>query len=101
MGMKNLLILLLSFALAFSQILYNPREEEKGVPILRTEEERCMAVANGTRIQILGGPYTYKEVLGRDVAVGMPKIYKVKILEGECKDVIGYVLEIHIVRPQP
>ena len=94
--MRSLLILFLSFVLASAQVLYNSKEN--GVPILKTEGGECMAVVNGTRIQILGGPYTHEEVLGGKIAVEMPRIYKIKILEGKCKNIIGYTLEIYIKR---
>ena len=92
--MKRMVLLFVLVGSVWAQILYNPHEA--GVPLLKTERGVCIAVKNGTPVQILGGPYTVEEVLGRGSAVELPGIYKVKILEGKCKGTIGYVLGTHL-----
>jgi len=91
--MKGFLFVLL-LSLSFAGVLFNPEEEV--VPLLKSEPGECYAVANGTRVSVLEGPLAGNEALGYRLKVEAFEVYKVRILEGKCKDTVGYVLKAHL-----
>lgn len=90
-NMKTAIVLgFLLFGSVFGEVLYDPSGSY--VKVLKPSERGCFLVKNGTEAEVIGGPYSLEEV-GLFLEMKEKAFYLVRITEGACKGVTGFVHE--------